>query len=122
MKREKITIENGIVSVPKNVEIKMTASEIASLFDVYVREIYNHAKAIMKSGVIHVDVSVPLIVIGNTVMPDVYGFEMIVAFAFRIHSHNAEVFRNWIIKKMISNTAGQQILTNILFNDKALLN
>jgi hypothetical protein len=122
MKREKITIENGIVSVPKNVEIKMTASEIASLFDVYVREIYSHAKAIMKSGVIRMDVSVPLIVIGNTVMPDEYGLEMIVAFAFRIHSQNAEVFRKWIVRRMIENTSGQQIFTNILLNDKALLN
>jgi len=122
MKRKIIRIENDIVSVPKSVEIKMTASEIAFLFDVYIREIYNHAKAIMKSGIIQVDVSVPLIVIGNTVLPDVYGLEMIVAFAFRIHSQNAEVFRNWIIKKMISNTSGQQILMSIWWNDKALLN
>ena len=100
----------------------MTASEIASLFDVYVREVYNDAKAIMKSEVIHVDVSVPLIVVGNSVIPDVYGLEMIIALAFRIHSHKAEVFRKWLIRKMISNTSGQQILMNILWNDKALLN
>jgi len=122
MKRKIVGIENGVVSIPKSGEIKMTASEIASLFDVYVREIYNHAKAIMKSGVIHVDVSVPAIVIGNSVMPDVYGLEMIIAFAFRIQSHKAEVFRNWIMRKMVANTAGQQILMNILWNDKAFLN
>ena len=122
MKRKIIRIENGIVSVPQSTEIKMKASEIASLFDVYVREIYNHAKAIMKSGVIHVDVSVPAIVVGNSVMPDVYGLEMIIAFAFRIHSYNAEVFRNWIVRKMISNTEGQKILMSILWNDKTLLN
>jgi len=122
MKRKIIIIENGIVFVPQSGEINMTVSEIASLFDVYVREIYNHAKAIMKSGVIQVDVSVPLIVIGNTVMPDVYGLEMIVAFAFRIQSHNAEVFRKWLMRKMVANTAGQQILMSILWNDKALLN
>jgi hypothetical protein len=122
MKRKIIRIENSIVTVPKSGEISMTASEIASLFDVYVREIYNHAKAIMKSGVIHVDVSVPLIVIGNTVMPDVYGLEMIVALAFRIKSQKAEVFRKWLIRKMVENTFGQQILMSIMWNDKALLN
>jgi len=99
MKRKIITIENGIVIVPKSGDIKMTASEIASLFDVYVREIYNHAKAIMKSEVIHVDVSVPLIVVGNSVIPDVYGLDMIIAIAFRIQSYNAKVFRNWLIRQ-----------------------
>ena len=122
MKRKKITIENGIVSVPQSGEIRMTTSEIASLFDVYVREIYSHAKAILKSGVVHVDVSCPLIVIGNTVMPDVYGLEMIIAFAFRIHSYKAQVFRNWIISRMVTNTSGQQILMSILWKDKAMLN
>ena len=122
MKRKIIRIENGIVSVPQSTEISMTTSEIASLFDVYIREIYSHAKAILKSGVIHVDVSVPAIEVGNTVMPDVYGLEMIITFAFRIHSYNAEVFRNWIVRKMISNTEGQKILMSILWNDKALLN
>jgi len=122
MKRKIIRIENGIVSVPQSGEVKMTASEIASLFDVYVREIYSLAKAIMKSGVIHVDVSVPLIVVGNSVIPDVYGLEMIIALAFRIQSYNAKVFRKWLIRRMIANTAGQQILMNILWNNKALLN
>jgi len=122
MKRKIITIENGIVSVPQSGEVKMTTSEIASLFDVYVCEIYSHAKAIMKSGVIHVDVSIPQIVVRNTVMPDVYGLKMIFALAFRIQSHKAQVFRKWLMKKMTTNTTGQQILMNILWNDKAFLN
>jgi hypothetical protein len=101
MKRKIITIKNGIVSVPQSGEIRMTASEIALLFDVCVREIYSHAKAIMKSGVIRVDVSVPAIVMGNSVMPDVYGLEMITALSFRIKSYKAEVFRNWLIKQVV---------------------
>ena len=122
MKRKIIRIENGMVSVPQSAEINMTASEIAFLFDVYEREIYSNVKAVMKQGLIHVNVSVPAVVAGNTVIPDVYGLEMIVALAFRIRSHKAHIFRKWLMKKIIANTAGQQILMSILWNDKAFLN
>jgi hypothetical protein len=101
MKRKIIRIENGIVSVPQSGEVKMTASEIASLFDVYVRSINDHAKAILKSGIIQIDVSCPATVIGNTIMPDVYGLDMITALAFRIQSHKAEVFRSWLMKQAV---------------------
>jgi len=101
MKREIIRIENGIVSLPQSGNVSMKAFEIASLFEVYVREINNHAKAILKSGIIQADVSCPATVIGNTIMPDVYGLDMITALAFRIQSHKAEVFRNWLIKQAV---------------------
>jgi hypothetical protein len=122
MKRKIITIENGVVSVPQSAEIKMSVSEIAFLFDVYEREIYSNVKAVMKQGLIHVNVSVPAVVSGNSVIPDVYGLDMITALAFRIRSHKAEVFRKWLMKKIIANSSGQQILMNILWNDRALLN
>ncbi|KAA6328671.1 hypothetical protein EZS27_022453, partial [termite gut metagenome] len=31
-----------------------------------------------------------------------YNLEMIMALAFRVHSHNAEVFRSWLIKRVCS--------------------
>ena len=101
MKREIIIIDNGIVSIPQSGAIRMTAHEIASLFEVYILTINNHAKAILKSGVIQMDVSCPATVIGNTIMPDFYGLDMITALAFRIQSHKAEVFREWLIKKAV---------------------
>jgi len=79
MKREIITIENGIVFVLSSGNIRMTASEIASLFDVYVRTINDHTKAILKSGVIQADVSCPATVNRNTIMPDIYGIDIISA-------------------------------------------
>ena len=122
MKREIITIENGIVSVPQSGEIRMRAHEIASLFEVYTRAINNHAKAILKSGVIQPDTSCPATVIGNTIMPDFYGLDMITALAFRIQSRNAEVFREWLMRKTLTNTVGQQILMNIRWDNKTLQN
>ena len=121
MKREIITIDDGIVFMPLSGEVRMTAFEIASLFDVYVQTINNHTKAILKSGVIQADVSCPATLIGNTIIPDVYGLDMITALAFRIQSHKAEVFRSWTMRKMITSTIGQQILTN-RWDNKALLN
>ena len=122
MKRKIITIENGVVSVPQSGEIRMTAFEIASLFEVYVRTINNHTKAILKSEVIRPDTSCPATVIGNTIMQDLYGLDMIIALAFRIQSHKAEVFRDWLMRRMITNTAEQQILMNIQWDNKTLLN
>ena len=115
-------IENGIVFVPQSGKVRMTAFEIASLFEVYVQTINNHAKAIMKSGIIRVDVSCPVTVIGNTLMPDVFGLDMITALAFRIKSPKAEIFRNWMMRKMIASTAIQRILMNIRWDNKALMN
>jgi hypothetical protein len=100
MKREAITIENGLVSVPQSGEIRMTAFEIAALFEVYVRTIKDHAKAILKSGVIKTDDSYTAIVTGSSIMPDEYGLDMITTLAFKVHSPKAEIFREWVIRRM----------------------
>lgn len=109
MKRATITIENGMVSVPQSGEIRMTTFEIAALFEVYVQTVNGGIKAILKSGIVKADVSRPVTVDGNTLMPDVYGLEMIVALSFRIESRNAEVFRKWLTRKVTAKTSGLQI-------------
>jgi hypothetical protein len=103
MKREIITIENGLVSVPQSGEVRMTACEIAALFEVYVQTVHANIKAVLKSGVIKADGSCAATVAGNTLMPDVYGLDMITALAFRVHSPKAEMFREWIIHKITAN-------------------
>lgn len=100
MENRIIRIENGIVSVPQSGEIRMTTFEIAALFGVYTQTVNAGIKAILKSGVVKVDISFPATVSGNTVLPDVYGLEMIIALAFRIRSYNAEVLRKWTIWKV----------------------
>jgi hypothetical protein len=109
MNREIITIENGIVSVPQSNEILMTTFEIAALFEVYIQTVNANIKAILKSEIINADVSCPATVIGNTIMPDLYGLDMITALSFRIKSKNAEVFRRWLMKKAITNISVVQI-------------
>ena len=125
MKRKIMTIENGIVSLPASGKIQMTTFEIAALFEVYTQTVNSNIKAIMKSDIIKVDISCPVTVAGNILMPDFYGLEMIIALSFRIQSYKAEIFRNWLMRKATTKkkkTAGQQILRCIQWGNKALLN
>lgn len=109
MKKAIITIENGMVSVPQSGDVRMTSFEIAALFEVYVRTITAHTKAILKSGIVKADIFSPVTIAGNILMPDVYGLDMIVALSFRIESRNAEVFRKWLMRKVTAKTLGLQI-------------
>jgi hypothetical protein len=120
MKRAIITIENGIVSVPQSGDIGMTAFEIAALFEVYVQTVNGHIKTILKSGVVKADVSCPATVFGNTLLPDVYGLDMIVALAFRLHSPKAETFRGWVIRRITANPLPAKLI--IRLSNKALYN
>jgi hypothetical protein len=109
MKRTIIAIENGIVTVPQSGDIRMTAFEIAALFEVYVQTVNAGIKTILKSGVVKAGIPCPVTVTRNTLMPDVYGLDMIVALSFRIESRNAEVLRKWLMRKVTAKTSGLQI-------------
>jgi hypothetical protein len=52
MNRDKITIENGIVSVPASSEIWMTQHQLADLFQCFVAKINANVRAILKTGVL----------------------------------------------------------------------
>lgn len=99
METNKITIEeNGHVCVPENV--RMSSHEIATLFDVYVQTANTHIKAVLKSGVIKTDISCPATATGNTILPDTYGLDMVIALAFRIHSSKTGILRQWLIRRV----------------------
>jgi hypothetical protein len=120
MKRTIVAIENGIVTVPQSGDIRMTAFEIAALFEVYVQTINSYVKVVLKSEVIRADISCPVTVTENILMPDVYGLDMITALAFRIHSPKAELLRNWVIRKISANPLPGKFI--IQLSNKALFN
>lgn len=120
MKKTIITIEGGIVTVPQSGDIRMTAFEIAALFEVYVQTVNGAIKAVLKSGIVKADISRPLTVSGNTLLPDVYGLDMITALAFRIHSPKTEIFRDWIIRRITVYPIPAELI--ILLSNKALYN
>jgi len=122
MEREIITIENGTVSVPADIEIWMTQHELADLFQCFVAKVNANVRSILKSGVLdetkvcrtyrYKD--------GNSI--EQYGLEMIVALSFRIRSYNADAFREFIVSKATADTSTRQILICSDWNQNAMLN
>jgi hypothetical protein len=104
--------ETGTIIVPH--KVRMTICEIADLFGIYCQTAKKHIRAIEKSGVAGGDNSLSCTVEGMKIYPDYYGLEMIIAVAFRVQSHNAEIFRNWILNRAVTvsvaNTPEMKIL------------
>ena len=103
-----------MVSVPQSGDVRMTAFEIAALFEVYVQTVNGGIKAILKSGIVKADISCPVTVTGNILLPDIYGLDMINALAFRVHSPKAEIFRDWVIRKITTNPLPEKLVIQLL--------
>ena len=76
MKRDIITIENGVVTVPGNV--RMSICEIADLFEAFYQTVKRNIRAIEKTGIAGGDYSMSCTVEGQKAYPEYYGLEMIV--------------------------------------------
>lgn len=121
MKKERrgiITItDNGIVTVLS--ETKMSIGEISDLFGIYYRTAKRHIRAIEKAGIAEGDYTMSCIADGRKVYPEYYGLDMIIALAFRIQSRNVEMFRKWLVKRMLKSDIMTRLvlpLQNVLLN------
>ena len=115
--------DNGIVSVPTNVQ--MRDFEIAELFGVMIPTVKGKIRQILNEGVCVGDFSTGGIVVGNTVLPEYYGLDMVVAVAFRIQSPQTEVFRRWILTKATkreSSMINQQVFILVNKSINGLIN
>lgn len=113
---EVIISDNGHITVHSvNGQVWLSKHQLAHLFDVYVSTIDAQIRSILKSGVVQVNVRHGATVVGHTILPDLYDFEMITALAFRINSEKAKSFREWVLKKAVTKTAQfqPQILLSI---------
>ena len=98
---KKITISNnGRVYVPANVQ--MRDFEIADLFGVIIPTVKVKIKQVLKDGVCRGDITNAGTVVGNSITPDYYDLDMVVALAFRIQSPRAKMFRKWVLERMVS--------------------
>ena len=122
MKRDIITIENGVVSVPGNTKIWMTQHEIADLFQCFVGKINANVRAILKSGVLDETKVCRTYYYKNGNSIEQYNLEMIIALSFRIRSYNADTFREFIVSKATVETSAKQILICSNWNQNAMLN
>ena len=95
--------DNGIVSIPNEVEIQ--EFEIAELFGVSYQVVRTNIKAILKSNICYGDYSHGGVVYGGTVYPECYALDMIIAIAFRVQSPSAKVFREYIYRKLTKSTS-----------------
>lgn len=103
MKRNIVTIsENGIITIPSaaTTPILMRDFEIAELFGISSPTVKVAIKAILKSGAVAPDYTHGGEVAGMSILPDYYGLDMITAIAFRIHSPQAQVFRELVLNRV----------------------
>lgn len=99
MKREVISIENGIVHIPQSIDCWMTQHEIATLFECFVAKVNSNIRSILKSGVLRESDVCRIYRYQNGSFVEQYNLEMITALSFRIKSKNAEVFRKCLLRK-----------------------
>ena len=100
---------NGIVSVPD--KVMMQDFEIAELFGVMIPTIKSNIRTILKTGIATSDCINGATLVGNNILPDYHGLDMVVALAFRIQSPQTEIFRRWILTK--ATERGQDIASQI---------
>lgn len=91
--------DNGTINVLANVQ--MRDFEIAQLFGVMIPTIRSNIRAILKTGVATADCTNGATLVGCNILPDYHGLDMVVALAFRIQSAQTEIFRRWIMRKMM---------------------
>lgn len=100
MKREIISIENGIVRIPQSVDVWMTQHEITDLFGCFVSKVNSNIRSILKSGVLREAEVCRTCHYQNGSFVEEYSLEMITALSFRIQSRNAEAFRKWLARRL----------------------
>jgi len=110
MKREIITIENGRVSIPASANIWMTQYEIARMFECFVAKVSCNVRAILKTGVLDETKVCRFYYYKDGGSVEQYNLEMITALSFRIKSYNSDAFRNWLMRKAVTNVIGMQML------------
>ena len=121
MNRGRIIIEEKKVTiVVVDGTIWLSEWEIAKMFECFVAKVNCNVRSILKTGVLDERTVCRTYYYKDGGSVEQYNLEMITALSFRIQSRNAQVFRNWMMRKMLTNTIGQQILKNIRWDDKVL--
>lgn len=109
---QRITIhDNGTVNIPS--ETKMSIAEIAYLFEIFYPTIKRNIRIIEKSSIVCGDYTMSCTLEGKTIYPDYYGLKMIVALAFRVQNPKTEIFRQWIIRKLLKPEISELLITSI---------
>ncbi len=98
-----IISDSGVVMIPTIV--KMQEFEVAELLGVTYRALRANVKTVMGSNICYGDYSQGGVVYGNTIYPDLYGLDMVVAVSFRVQTPNAKALRDYILRRLTRSTA-----------------
>lgn len=106
MNKGKITISSlGVVFEPNSDgKVWLSRWELAALFGVFTGKITANIKAVIRSGAVKPPFEGSLMQVGNTILPELFDMEMIIALAFRIDSANADKLRKWVLRKAVVDT------------------
>ena len=103
MKTQQIIItESGVTLTPKNGEIWMTKNEIARTFGVFVAAVGANVRSILKSGALREAATVRETHHRDGSVTTHYNLEMVNALAHRFDSPQAEIYRRWLVRQVIS--------------------
>jgi hypothetical protein len=106
MKRGEIIIrERTITIVPVNGTVWLSDWQIAQLFEVFQAKISSNIRSILKSGILRTEDVFCCYHYENGNCVDLYNLEMITALAFRIHSYKTDLFRTWLMKQAVKQSA-----------------
>lgn len=103
MNTTSIKIEKGWVTIrPITGGVWLTQHEIADIFDVFISAINSNIRSILKSEVLQEEKVCHRRDNGNGSILSLYNLEMITALAFRLKSHRAQYFREWITQQALN--------------------
>jgi hypothetical protein len=102
MKEGEITVEwlIGMIESGDGKHIWLSRCQLADLFGVYYGTITANIKAIIRSGAVNPSFAGTVVQVGNTVLPECYDLEMVIALAFRLHSPAAEQIRRYVVQNV----------------------
>jgi len=90
----------------------MIQHEISQLFDCFAAKINANIRAILKTHVLYESDVYKIHHYKNGNSVELYNLEMITALSFRVKSRNAEIFRNWLIKKAMTDAPQNSVNMN----------
>ncbi|OAV66178.1 Virulence protein [Bacteroidales bacterium Barb6XT] len=103
-----IIISDGVIFInPINGEVWLSQWQIAGLFEVFISKISSNIRSILKSDVLRENEVSRFVNHSNGNISQLYNFEMITALAFRIHSRNADLFREYLMKRAVKQDVKQ---------------
>jgi hypothetical protein len=104
MKEGEITVEwlTDMIKSGDGKQIWLSRCQLANLFGVYYGTITANIKAIIRSEAVKPSFTGTVVQVGNTVLPECYDLEMIVALAFLLHSPAAERVRRYVVRMMVA--------------------